>query len=614
MGGVPPARRGRRFTVALTVSVSVIIAVQLAVSSAMAASPFAPDRVLINFKPDVGNTGKHAVVREVTGRLESVIGNGTWSVHVHAGKVSAVMTRLRHDPRVGSASPDYVLTASGVPNDPSFPLQWALRNTGQSVKGVPGISGADTAATYAWDVVGSSSAIVAVIDGGLDYSHPDLAGNVWVNPGGVGGCPAGTFGFNVQPSTPTCDPRDDTASGHGTHVAGIIGAIGDNGIGVSGIAPHTTLLPVKFLNSRNVGLQSKLIEAMDAVYNARQAGVMVRVVNISATWTQAVSDWQYQAPVAAAIDKLASAGITVVTASGNSGANMDATPSAVRYPCGYSRPNEVCVAATTSKDARWTSSNYGPSIVDLGAPGVNILSTLPMASTNGYGYMSGGSMAAPMVSGALALLLSQHAFMSPNEAKAALLNTVDIVPALVGKVGTGGRLDLCSLLPECARTLAIQQAGQGSVTSDPAGIMCAVDACARPFHPGRKVKLTAEPGTGMALLGWSGGCAGVVLTCSVVMNTSQQVGVSFVPGYALTLSKSGGGTGTVVSNDGRLSCGLACSGITTLFPSGQTVTLTARASSSSRFEGWSGGGCTGTGSCTLAMTEARAVTANFLLL
>jgi subtilisin family serine protease len=171
---------------------------------------------------------------------------------------------------------------AGAPNDPSFGLQWPLVNTGQTVNGVTGTPGADERALPAWGVsTGDPSVVVGVVDSGVDYNHPDLAANIWSNPGGVGGCPAGTHGYNVVAST--CDPMDQDTKydGHGTHVAGIIGAVGNNGIGVTGVDWNTTILPVKFVNSSGTGSTSQMIAALEWVLAAKQAGVNVRVINDS---------------------------------------------------------------------------------------------------------------------------------------------------------------------------------------------------------------------------------------------------------------------------------------------------------------------------------------------
>lgn len=363
------------------------------------------------------------------------------SLTVPRGEVSAVMRRLKHDPAIRYAEPDYVMQAAGVPNDPQFALQWGLQNTGQPVNGTVGTSGADEDVVPAWSVTtGSSSIVVADADTGVQYTHPDLAANMWSNPGGVGGCPAGTHGFDVIAGESPCDPMDDdtTYNGHGTHVAGIIGAVGNNGVGVTGVNQTVSIMAVKWLDSESSGLTSNLIAALQLVIEAKQAGQNIRVVNDSSTfagtaYSQALSD---------EIDQLGANDILFVSAAGNTGDNNDVTH---RYPCDYERPTEICVAASNQKDSlpRW--ANYGPTTVDLAAPGSNIYSTLRGGS---YGYISGSSMAAAEVSGAAALILSVG-YQSVAALKADILDNVDPIPSLRGLVRTGGRLDVCAAVPGC---------------------------------------------------------------------------------------------------------------------------------------------------------------------
>jgi subtilisin family serine protease len=336
--------------------------------------------------------------------------------------------------------------AAVVPNDPSFGSQWAFRNTGQSVNGTSGTNGADERATTAWSVTtGSRSIVIAEVDTGVDYNHPDLAANIWSNPAGVNGCPAGTHGYNVLKST--CDAMDDetTYGGHGTHVAGILGAVGNNGVGVSGVNWLTTILPVKWLDSSGNGSTSGLLSALDWVLKAKQAGVNVRVINDSATF---VGD-SYSQALSDEIDLLGQNDMLFVTAAGNTGDNND-TLSLRRYPCGYDRPTEICVTASDQNDTLPSWANYGPTTVDVAAPGNNIYSTLRNGT---YGYISGGSMASPQVAGAAALVLSTG-YMSATALKADILNNVDPVPALSGLVRTGGRLNVCKAVPGCSTTVA----------------------------------------------------------------------------------------------------------------------------------------------------------------
>jgi thermitase len=370
-----------------------------------------------------------------------------------SGSVARAVRLLRRLPGVAYAEPNYLMHATAVPNDPSFPLQWADNNTGQAIPtqeanevlGAPasGTPGADDGALKAWGITtGSAAVVIAETDTGVDYTHPDLAANIWSNPGGIGGCAAGTHGYSVV--SHTCNPMDDDTvyGGHGSHVAGIMGAVGNNSTGVAGMNWHTTILPVKWLSSSAWGETSGLIEALQWVAAAKQAGVNVRVVNDSATFTGTA----YSQALSDEIDTLGANGILFVTAAGNTGNNND-EEKVRRYPCGYDRATEICVTATDNNDKLPSWANYGPHTVDLAAPGVSIYSTLREGK---YGYLSGGSMASPQVAGAAALILSAAPTMSPQELKADIVSNADPLPSLAGKVISGGRLDVCKALPGCS--------------------------------------------------------------------------------------------------------------------------------------------------------------------
>jgi hypothetical protein len=366
-----------------------------------------------------------------------------------------------------SSSESLRATADALPDDPFFEDQWGDLNTGQSVPAqdaateelggpVVGIAGDDDGAAKAWSVsTGSPSIVIGETDTGVDYEHPDLAANVWTNPGGIGDCPAGTRGYNVWSGN--CSPMDDDTlyGGHGTHVAGIMGAVGENGIGVAGLDWHTSILPVKWLNSKASGETGGLIEALQWLVRAKQEGVNIRVVNDSATfvgtsYSQALSD---------EIDTLGAHGILFVTAAGNSGENDD-EEAARRYPCGYDRPTEICVTASDDEDQLPTWANYGPHTVDLAAPGASIYSTLREGR---YGYLSGGSMAAPQVAGAAALILSVDPTLTPQELKSRILAGVTPVPALAGRLISGGILNVCKAMPGCEKT--VQAPGEPTPSS-----------------------------------------------------------------------------------------------------------------------------------------------------
>jgi hypothetical protein len=429
-----------------------------------AAAAFRDGVVLLAFRSGVSASREGAILASIGAREVKRIGVGVHVLSVGHGRVRAAIQFLKTQNEVRYAEPDYVETvdAGSLPSDTYAGNQWAVQNTGQMVNGVIGTAGADERSLAAWSVTtgtnGSNAVVVAVLDTGVQYSHPDLLTNMWNNPGGIGGCPVGTHGYNVL--TAACDPMDDDTGygGHGTHVAGILGAAGNNAAGTAGVNWTTSIMAVKWVYGNNVGNTSDLITAMDWVVKAKQAGVNVRVVNDSATWpstgfSQALSD---------EIDLLGANDILLVTAAGNTAQNNDVVP---RYPCVYNRPTQLCVAASDQNDNLWSSSNYGPNSVALAAPGVNIYSTLRQSN---YGYISGCSMAAPQVSGTAALILSLG-YQSVSNLKSMILSNVDPLPSLTSYVTTGGRLNVCKAVPGCATatTAVPTNSGQPVVTGIP---------------------------------------------------------------------------------------------------------------------------------------------------
>ena len=358
---------------------------------------------------------------------------------VPGANLTSVIQRLRGNRAIGYAEPNYLESGDAVPNDPAFPLQWGDSNTGQAIPSqngeeelgelLNGTPGADDRALKAWKVTtGSRSIVIGEVDTGIDLTHPDLAANIWSNPGSILGCPAGTHGYNVLSKNCTPEDEDETFHGHGTHVAGIMGAVGNNRVGVAGMNWQTTILPVKWMHNASAGETSKLIEALQYEVMAKQEGVNVRVVNDSDTfWGTAKS-----AALENEIEVLGANNILFVTAAGNTGNDNDEVWDQ-RYPCSYDLPNEICVTATNNDDELPWWANYGPHTVQLAAPGVSIYSTM---RENGYRYLSGGSMAAPQVSGAAALILSVEPSLSASALRADILESVDRLPSLEGKLIT----------------------------------------------------------------------------------------------------------------------------------------------------------------------------------
>jgi len=440
--------------------------------AATRSAPYRQGVVLVGFRPGVSAERRRAIERAAGVRDARRLGPSIaaargpaarhaagqlvspFEVRVPGPNVLFAVRRLKRYGAVAYAEPDFLMRESAVPNDPSFSLQWGSSNTGQAIPtqeseellGPPvgGTPGAEDGALSAWQVTaGSRTIVIGETDSGVDYTHPDLAANIWSNPGGIGGCAAGTHGYNVLGGN--CNPMDEdtTYGGHGTHVAGIMGAVGNNGIGVAGMNWQTSILPVKWLNTAGWGETGALIEAMQWLVAAKQEGVNVRVVNDSDTfWGTAYSQALHDE-----IETLGANNILLVTAAGNTGNNNDEV-AVQRYPCSYDLPNEICVTASDNSDQLAGWANYGPHTVDLAAPGVSIYSTL---REGGYGYLSGGSMASPQVAGAAALILSVEPSLSATALKADILANVDKVPSLAGRVISEGRLDVCRALPGCGQ-------------------------------------------------------------------------------------------------------------------------------------------------------------------
>jgi len=328
-----------------------------------------------------------------------------------------------------SVEPDRIITRSALPNDPSFSRLWGLHNTGQ----VRGVSDADIDAPEAWDLTtGSRSVVVGVIDTGIDYNHPDLAANMWRNPREVAGDRLDNDGngfvddvYGWDFANNDADPFDD--EGHGTHVAGTIGAVGNDGVGVAGVNWQVSLMALKFLGADGSGTTSAAVAALNyATMMRRSHGVNVVATNNS--WGGGGAS----TALTNAIVSGGSAGILCIAAAGNESTNNDTTPS---YPANVASDAVISVAAIDSYNLLAVYSNYGATTVDVAAPGSSIYSTTP---NNTYSSFSGTSMAAPHVAGLAALLAAANPQAGLQQIRTAILSTAAPVSRLAGKVATGG--------------------------------------------------------------------------------------------------------------------------------------------------------------------------------
>ena len=350
--------------------------------------------------------------------------------HLERRSVPAVLLPAALPP---APSSDGLILPAALPNDPSFSTEWGLQNTGQ----YDGTAGIDIAATKAWDITtGSRSVVVAIIDSGIDLTHPDLVSNLWTNPGEVAGNGLDDDHNGFVDDIHGWDfidndgvPQDGL--GHGTHVAGIIGATGNNGIGITGVNWQVSLMVLRVQNDFGIGSTSAVINALEyATKMRRDYGINVVVTNNS--WEAAGG---YSSLLEDVIRRQGEAGITFVAAAGNHGTDSDVLP---RYPGNYALPNVISVASLTPYGGLAASSDYGATTVDLAAPGTLIQSTW---KGGGYGMLSGTSMAAPFVSGTVALLAAAKPGITVAEVRAAILGSTTPVAALVGRTVTGGRLN-----------------------------------------------------------------------------------------------------------------------------------------------------------------------------
>jgi len=394
--------------------------------------------VLVKFKPGVTKDAIEKITLGLHDRVEDEIESvpGLAAIDdLDDASAESVAAQYRSLPDVEYAeavfeiSADDVSASSVTPRDPRFSEQWALSNDGSR----GGTKGADISATKAWSVTtGSDKVVVAVLDSGVDYTHSDLASNIWVRPNSVKpyedkelGTIQDLHGYNAIENS--ADPMDE--NGHGTHCAGIIGAEGGNDIGIAGVNWKVQIMPLKFMNAGGYGTTKDAVEAINYVIDRKKAGVNVRV--ISASW----GSTQKSRALEDVIRKAYEAGILFVAASGNASTNNDRNP---HYPSSYNIPNVISVAALDRNDQLASFSNYGVKSVAIAAPGVDILSTW---LGDEYEEKSGTSMATPVVAGVAALVAAHDPKITVDELRTRLLSSVDPLNSLKGKIASGGRIN-----------------------------------------------------------------------------------------------------------------------------------------------------------------------------
>lgn len=401
--------------------------------------------VLVKFKPGVSLEAIDQITARFNDRVEDRIESdpGLESIDdLDDADPVAIAAKYSSLPEVEYAEPNYAIELEAIdapiapihPSDPRFEDQWALANSGQR----GGKQGADISAMHAWlTTTGSDKVVVAVLDSGVDYTHEDLAPNMWKRPASIApyqdaelGTVEDEDGFNAIDNA--SDPMDE--NGHGTHCAGIIGAEGGNNIGITGVNWKVRIMPLKFMNAGGFGTTKDAIEAINYVIDRKKAGVNVRI--ISASW----GGTQRSRALEDVIRKAYENDILFVAAAGNSSTNNDRSP---HYPSNYNVPNVISVAALDRNDQLARFSNYGAKTVAIAAPGVDILSTW---LGNEYEEKSGTSMATPVIAGIAALVVAENPRISVDQLKKRVLASVDPLPALKSKTATGGRVNAAKAL------------------------------------------------------------------------------------------------------------------------------------------------------------------------
>ncbi len=332
---------------------------------------------------------------------------------------------------IESIEPNYAFKPMATSNDSYYSNLWTIENTGQEVNGKSGTNDADMDVKEAWDITtGSKDVVVAVLDTGIDYTHNDLADNMWNGSTKHGVDFAGDDDGNNDDDPMPEEPYNENGHYHGTHVAGIIGAIGNNNNGVSGVAQKVQIMAVKIFRPNGYGYASDILEGLDYVSDQVDAGVNVVAINASYGGGGKSGDSMEKA-----IIELGKKGVVFCAAAGNDGKDIDSDPV---YPASYNADNIITIAASDQDDNLASFSNYGANSVDVAAPGTNILNTYP---ENKYVYLQGTSMATPNVTGTVALLSSVDPDSSVESKINAIKSGVDVKSTLDGKVSTSGRVN-----------------------------------------------------------------------------------------------------------------------------------------------------------------------------
>ncbi|THB75101.1 MAG: hypothetical protein D6B28_01110 [Gammaproteobacteria bacterium] len=422
---------------------------------------YVPGEILVKFKDGVADRQKSQVRRERVGQqqqsrfraqlLKKLDASGIerWKLD-GSQSVEQLQKELSNASEVEYAEPNYYMyPLATIPNDLYYTRQWGLNNTGQTLNNVAGNAGSDIEMEEAWDIqTGLNTVNVAIVDDGVQTAHPDLAGNIG-------------SGRDIISSDNNANPHNPTVSTHGTNVAGVIGAVGNNNTGIAGVAWDVNLMPVLFADDSG----GNVADAVDAFSWARNNGA--HIINYS------YGAMDFSQSLADSVDSLETNGILLVVPAGNGDVNNEYVP---LYPSNFSNDNIISVAASNQGDNLASWSQYGFATVDVMAPGENICTTSTASEytctdsdivdgNENNDYTDGTSFAAPYVAGLAALIKSQYPAADFQEIKGRIMAGVDAKTTARDRVAAGGRINAeNSLIVAESEVLVIS-----SVTVDASG-------------------------------------------------------------------------------------------------------------------------------------------------
>jgi len=510
---------------------------------------FVEDELLVKYKSGTASVAARSINAQIGASvLEEFPDLGWQRVKLPANlSVNWAISTYKDFADIEEAQPNFYYHLTVAPNDTRYAELYGM---------------AKISAPAAWDLsTGSAATVVAIIDTGINYNHQDLAANMWTNSGETNnngidddgnGFVDDYYGYDFRYDD--SDPLDQ--NGHGTHTAGTVGAVGNNGLGVVGVNWNVKLMAIKIYSPGGTDTTSAmLVNAYNYVRLMKNRGINIRVTNNS--YGGCAEACGYDQATKDALDAMGNAGILNVFAAGNAGQNIETTPF---YPASYTSPSILSVASSTNTDARSSFSNFGTTSVDIAAPGSGVLSTYNSSNTS-YATLSGTSMASPHGAGAAALLASYNPNLSVASLKATLMNTVDALPQWNGIVKTNGRLNVDRALRNqtvCTFSLSQNQfnaniAGESFNVNVTSGTNC--DYSATSSVPDWIVVNTGNPGSGNSAVSFTvrpntGAARTGTINIGGTILTVNQAGVSVILNRVLDFDGDGRTDYSAIQNNG----------------------------------------------------------------